>query len=69
MVAVGTGQTILNWRHSAGAVATPDGASMNREMDSTLLLSMTAGATVDEVAKSLKKGGAYRVYVVTVARG
>ena len=30
---------------------------------------MTTGATVDEVAKVLKKGGAHKVYVVTVARG
>ena len=30
---------------------------------------MTTGATVDEAAKVLKKGGAHKVYVVTVARG
>lgn len=30
---------------------------------------MTTGATVDECAKVLKKGGAHKVYVVTVARG
>jgi ComF family protein len=30
---------------------------------------MTTGATVDECAKILKKGGAAKVYVVTVARG